>query len=156
MTLFGIFCKCLGQNIGNYILDIPKYKFVIENFEKKGAEALYTPQALAQSQPSEYDEKLAKAIMLSLGCEELAISRIMKECSVAYPRGYELSQKLHELNLLDAERPNKPRKTIIRTVEDIFGSDEISKLLTTCGYAEHDISAAIAKRVESKASIDSQ
>jgi len=57
-----------------------------------------------------------------------------------------MMKKLFEFGLVSEERKNKPRKTILKTVDEIPAHDEVMKILVIFKYTREDIAKALAKR----------
>jgi len=129
----------------NYDYD-DTYKFVID--ESEASESIIEADKSVPTSPNQkgYDEALAKAIMMSLSCEEIAISHIMDKCGAAYPRASKLIKELYELGLVGEKHKNKSRRTIPKTADEITSSGEIMKALTVLGHTVKDIEEAISKR----------
>jgi len=136
----------IGSIDFNYDYD-DTYKFVIEKPSTNESIPKSDKSVFASPNQKSHDEALAKAIMMTLKRKEIAISHIMKNCGVAYPRASKLIKKLHEFGLVDEERPNKPRKTISKTVDEITSSNEIMKILTAFKYTTENIEEEISKGI---------
>jgi DNA segregation ATPase FtsK/SpoIIIE-like protein len=94
-----------------------------------------------------FNEALAVCIMWSLEHEEIATSvHIIGKCGMAYPTASKVMDRLYNFGFVGEARPNKPRKTVPKTIEDVSNSVEVMEILAANGFSIEDVAEAIRKK----------